>query len=157
MQALEDLTYDKRKEFLTNTNCRENFLVVSFHTEAGIRPAVIASLSHVAHPELPCFLAGQPAKLPVVMPHGAAMAACAQLHQVRYGEKSDGLVTRRDAAVLGSVVVRPTCKLDHAWMVYSTLSDNPSEVDASKVCEALLTLLVEVREKKRQELEPKDE
>lgn len=122
--------------------------VVSFHTEAGITPAVVASLSHVAHAEL-----GPSAKLPVVMPLGAAMAACARLLQVRYGEKSDGLVTRRDAEVPGSVVVRPTRKLDHAWMVYSTLSDNPSEADASQVCEALLTLLVGVAQKKNDECE----
>lgn len=157
MRALEDLTYEKRKEFLTKHQLPRELPVVSFHTEAGITPAVIASLSHVAHAELPSFLAGQPAKLPVVMPLGAAMAACARLLEVRYGEKSDGLVTRRDAEVPGSVVVRPTRKLDHAWMVYSTLSDNPSEADASKVCEALLTLLVEVGENKMQELAAKDE
>ncbi|XP_030535371.1 uncharacterized protein LOC115744376 isoform X1 [Rhodamnia argentea] len=157
MRALEDLTYERRKEFLTKHELPRELPVVSFHTEAGITPAVIASLSHVAHAELPSFSAGQPAKLPVVMPLGAAMAACARLLEVRYGEKSDGLVTRRDAEVPGSVVVRPTRKLDHAWMVYSTLSDNPSEADASKVCEALLTLLVEVGEDKRQEFAAKDE
>jgi len=57
---------------------------------------------------------GESTKLPVVIPLGAAMAACAQLTQVRYGEKSDGLVTCRDAEVPGSVVVRPKRKLDHA-------------------------------------------
>ncbi|KAJ0112962.1 hypothetical protein Patl1_00151 [Pistacia atlantica] len=88
---------------------------------------------------------------------GAAMAACAQLLQVRYGEKGDGLVTCRDAEVPGSIVVRPKRKLDHAWMVYSSLNDDPSEADASQVCEALLTLLVEVGQKKRHELAMKDE
>ncbi|CAN1248719.1 hypothetical protein LINPERPRIM_LOCUS6853 [Linum perenne] len=85
------------------------------------------------------------------------MAACAQLLQVRYGEKSDGLVTRRDAEVPGSIVVRPARKLDHAWMVYSSLNDDPSEADASQVCEALLELLVEVGMKKRHEIERKQE
>ncbi|CAN1248718.1 hypothetical protein LINPERPRIM_LOCUS6853 [Linum perenne] len=70
------------------------------------------------------------------------MAACAQLLQVRYGEKSDGL---------------PARKLDHAWMVYSSLNDDPSEADASQVCEALLELLVEVGMKKRHEIERKQE
>ncbi|KAL0379728.1 UNVERIFIED_CONTAM: hypothetical protein Sangu_0037100 [Sesamum angustifolium] len=105
-------------------------------------PAVLAH-ARVAHAELPMFSplsAGQPTTLPVVIPLGAAMAACAQLLQIRYGEKSDGLVTRRDAEVPGSVVVRPTRKLDHAWMVYSSLDDDPLEANASQVCEALSDL-----------------
>lgn len=154
MQALIDLTYEKRKEFLTKHKLPRELPVVSFHTEAGITPAVVASLSHVAHAELPL---GQPTKLPVVMPLSAAMAACAQLIQARYGEKSDGLVTRCDAEVPGSVVVRPTRKLDHAWMVYSSLKDDPSEADAAQVCEALLTLLVDVGQRKMHELAMKDE
>lgn len=155
LQALEDLTYEKRRDFLTKHHLPSELPVVSLHTEAAITPAVLATLSHVAHAELP--MVGQPTKVPVVMPLGAAMAACAQLLQVRYGEKSDGLVTCCDAEVPGSVVVRPKRKLDHAWMVYSSLKDDPSEADASQVCEALLTLLVEVGQKKRHELAMKEE
>ncbi|KAL4311581.1 hypothetical protein GQ457_01G050430 [Hibiscus cannabinus] len=160
MQALEDLTYMKRKEFLKKHRLPKELPVVSFHTEASITPAVLATLSHIAHAELPLMATlsdGQPARLPVVIPLGAVMAACAQLLQVRYGEKSDGLVARCDAEAPGSVVVRPTRKLDHAWMVYSSLNDDPSEPDAAQVCEALLTLLVEVGQKKRHELSMKDE
>ncbi|XWS35631.1 hypothetical protein CRYUN_Cryun20dG0013400 [Craigia yunnanensis] len=160
MQALEDLTYARRKEFLKKHRLPRELPVVSFHTEASISPAVLATLSHVAHAELPLLAplsAGQPARLPVVMPLGAVMAACAQLLQVRYGEKSDGLVARCDAEAPGSVVVRPKRKLDHAWMVYSSLKDDPSEADATHVCEALLTLLVEVGQRKRHELSMKDE
>ncbi|KAH0980658.1 hypothetical protein GBA52_007835 [Prunus armeniaca] len=151
LQALEDLTYEKRREFLKKHPLPKELPVVSFHTEAAISPAVLATLSHVAHAELPMVAplsTGQLAKLPVVIPLGAAMAACAQLLQVRYGKKSDGLVTCCDAEVPGSIVVRPKRKLDHAWMVYSSLTDDPSEADASQVCEALLTLLVEVGKKK---------
>jgi hypothetical protein len=160
MQALEDLTYERRKEFLTKHQLPSELPVVSFHTEAGITPAVLATLSHVAHAELPLMAplsAGELPKLPVVIPLGAAMAACAQLLQIRYGEKSDGLVTCRDAEVPGSTVVRPKCKLDHAWMVYSSLNGDPSDWDASQVCEALLTLLVEVGQRKRHEFAMKDE
>ncbi|OWM81948.1 hypothetical protein CDL15_Pgr027146 [Punica granatum] len=126
MQALIDLTYEKQKEFLSKHQLPRELPVLSFHTEAGISPAVVASLSHVAHAELPL---GQPTKLPVVIPLGAAMAACAQ----------------------------PTRKLDHAWMVYSSLNDDPSKADASQVGEALLTSLVDVGQKKMQELSGKDE
>ncbi|KAK2998274.1 hypothetical protein RJ639_023101 [Escallonia herrerae] len=160
MQALEDLTYERRKEFLRRYHLPKELPVVSLHTEASISPAVLATLSHVAHAELPILSplsAGQAATLPVVMPLGAAMAACAQLLQIRYGEKSDGLVTCRDAEVPGSVVVRPKRKLDHAWMVYSSLNDDPSEADASQVCEALLALVMEVGHKRRHELAQKDE
>lgn len=158
MRALEDLTYERRREFLQKHHLPDEVPVVSFRTEAGISPAVLATLSHVAHAELPMVAsAGESTKLPVVMPLGAAMAACAQLLQVRYGEKSDGLVACRDAEVPGSVVVRPKRKLDHAWMVYSSLNDDLTEGDASQVCEALLTLLVEIGQKKRHELAMKDE
>ncbi|XP_058221675.1 uncharacterized protein LOC131331775 isoform X1 [Rhododendron vialii] len=151
IQSLEDLTYEKRKEFLRKNHLPRELPVVSCHTEASISPAVLATLSRVAHAELPTLSAGSPAKLPVIIPLGAAMAACAQLLQVRYGEKSDGLVTCRDAEVPGSVVVRPKRKLDHGWMVYSPLNDDPSEVDASQFCEALLSLLVEVGQKRSHE------
>ncbi|KAK9002334.1 hypothetical protein V6N11_025018 [Hibiscus sabdariffa] len=160
MQALEDLTYARRKEFLKKHPLPKELPVVSFHTEAGITPAVLATLSHIAHAELPLMATlsdGQPARLPVVIPLGAVMAACAQLLQVRYGQKSDGVVARCDAEAPGSVAVRPNRKLDHAWMVYSSLNDDPSEPNAAQVCEALLTLLVEVGQKKRRELSMKYE
>nr|GEU77658.1 ribonuclease H-like domain-containing protein [Tanacetum cinerariifolium] len=64
--------------------------------------------------------------------------------QLRYGEKSDGLVTCRDAEIPGSVVVRPNQTLDHAWMVYSSWNKNQAGADASETCEALLTMLVEL-------------
>ncbi|KAM7276504.1 hypothetical protein ACFE04_018370 [Oxalis oulophora] len=152
IRALEDLTYEKRKDFLSEHQLPTELPIISFHTEASVSPAVLATLSRVAHAELPLVapLSSEPAtKLPVVMPLGAAMAASAQLLQMRYGEKSDGLVTCRDAEVPGSIVVRPTRKFDHAWMVYSALNDDPMEADASQVCEALLTLLVEVGQKKK--------
>ncbi|KAL5718208.1 hypothetical protein ACHQM5_011137 [Ranunculus cassubicifolius] len=157
MQALEDLTYERRKEFLKKYQLPTDLPVVSFHTEAGLAPGVLATFSHVAHAELPPLAAGQSTKLPVVMPLAAAMAACAQLLQVRYGEKSDGLVTCRDAEVPGSIVVRPKRKLDHAWMVYSSKDDDPREADASQVCEALLMLLVEIGQKKKHIVSVKEE
>ncbi|KAL9234358.1 hypothetical protein vseg_009238 [Gypsophila vaccaria] len=152
LQALEDLTYDRRREFLKKNPLPKELPVVSFHTQAKISPTVLATLSHVAHAEL-----GQTAKLPVMMPLGAAMATCAQLLQIRYGQKSDGLVTCCDAEVPGSVVVRPERKLDHAWMVYSSVNDDTSEANAPQVCEALLQLLMEIEQRKKHELGVKDE
>lgn len=130
----------------------EGIPVVSFHSEASIAPSVLATMTHIAHAELPWLpfpnmgneeLDSYGRQVPVVIPLSAAMAVCALHLQLRYGEKSDGLVTCRDAEVPGSVVVRPEQKLDHAWMVYSR-KKNPSEPDACEMCEALLTLLVEL-------------
>ncbi|XP_024975008.1 uncharacterized protein LOC112513099 [Cynara cardunculus var. scolymus] len=159
LQALEDLTYERRKEFLMKHHLPKDLPVVSFHTEANISPAVLATLSRVAHAELPTFATNLSANavLPVVIPLGATLAACAQLLQTRYGEKSDGLVTCRDAEVPGSVVVHPKRKLDHAWMVYSSMNDDPLEPDASQVCEALLTLVMEVGLRKKHYLSIKEE
>lgn len=158
LQALEDLTYERRKEFLRRHPLPQDVPIVSFHTEASITPSVLTALSHVAHLELPIAGDGNSTRIPVVMPLSAAMAACSQLLVARYGEKSDGLVTRKDAEVPGSVAVRPERKLDHAWMVYSSLKEESGDqADTSQVCEALLTLLVEVAQKRRHEMTMKDE
>ncbi|KAL6221088.1 hypothetical protein ACLB2K_008840 [Fragaria x ananassa] len=157
IRALEDLTYDKRKEFIMKYKLpAEKIPLISFHSEASIAPGVLATMTHIAHAEVPWLplakfgneesdnIVQASHQLPVVIPLSAAMAVCALHLQLRYGEKSDGLVTCRDAEVPGSVVVKPDRKLDHAWMVYSSRKKNASEADASEMCEALLTLLVEL-------------
>uniref|UniRef100_A0A0A9DIJ0 GPI inositol-deacylase n=1 Tax=Arundo donax TaxID=35708 RepID=A0A0A9DIJ0_ARUDO len=165
MRALEDLTYDKRKDFISKHKLPVDELpIISFHTEASTAPTVLATLTRVAQAELlPClplprffFSASEfvesmlaSLKVPVVAPVSAAMAVIALHLRLRYGERSDGLVTRRDAEVPGSVVVRPDRRLDHAWMVYSTLRKGSAEADASEMCEALLAMLVEIGRKKK--------
>nr|CAB3459137.1 unnamed protein product [Digitaria exilis] len=76
LQALEDLTYEKRKEFLQQHPLPLEVPIVSFHTEASITPSVLAVFSHVAHLELPIAADGNSTRIPVVMPLSAAMAAC---------------------------------------------------------------------------------
>ncbi|KAL7137627.1 hypothetical protein ABFS83_10G106200 [Erythranthe nasuta] len=152
IRALEDLTYEKRKEFVRNHKVPDNIPIISFHSEASVAPAVISTMSHIAHAELPWLphMIGSTEdaiarNVPVIVPVSAAMAVCALHLQLRYGEKSDGLVTCRDAEVPGSVVVRPDRKLDHSWMVYSSWNKDPThEHDACEMCEALLTMLVEL-------------
>lgn len=165
MRALEDLTYDKRKDFISRHRLPVDELpIISFHTEASTAPTVLATLTRIAQAELLPLLAVAPLprflseyaesllaslKLPVVMPVSAAMAVTALHLRLRYGESSDGLVTRRDAEVPGSVVVRPERRLDHAWLVFSTRSRRRAEADATQVCEALLAMLVEIGGKRR--------
>ncbi|CAD6271248.1 unnamed protein product [Miscanthus lutarioriparius] len=164
IRALEDLTYAKRKDFISKHKLPIDELpIISFHTEASTAPTVLASLTRVAQAELlpwlplPRFFLSTSdfvesmlasLKVPVVAPVSAAMAVTALHLRLRYGERSDGLVTRRDAEVPGSVVLRPERRLDHAWMVYSTLKMGSAEADASEMCEALLAMLVEIGKKK---------
>lgn len=157
-RALEDLTYEKRKEFILNHKLPEEIPLISFHSEANIAPGVLATMTQIAHAELPWLpfpnLCGESTddcvqvspRVPIVIPISAAMAICALHLKLRYGEKSDGVVTCRDAEVPGSVVIRPDRKLDHAWMVYSSWKKNPTEPDCCEMCEAILTLLVELGE-----------
>uniref|UniRef100_A0A7N0UEZ7 Uncharacterized protein n=1 Tax=Kalanchoe fedtschenkoi TaxID=63787 RepID=A0A7N0UEZ7_KALFE len=131
IRALEDLTYERRREFIMKYKLPESVPLISFHSEASMAPGVLATLTQIAHAELPWIpfpsfgnddtddSTQAVRKVPVVMPVSAAMAVCALHLQLRYGAKSDGLVTCCDAEVPGSVVVRPDKKLDHAWMVYS--------------------------------------
>ncbi|GJN15184.1 hypothetical protein PR202_gb02078 [Eleusine coracana subsp. coracana] len=165
IRALEDLTYDKRKDFISKHKLPVNELpIISFHTEASTAPVVLATLTHIVHAEilpwlpLPRFFLSASEyvesmlaslKIPVVAPVSAAMALTALHLRLRYAERSDGLVTRRDAEVPGSVVVRPERRLNHAWMVYSTLRKGSAEADASEMCEALLAMLVEIGMKKK--------
>ncbi|KAL8129677.1 hypothetical protein V2J09_018832 [Rumex salicifolius] len=167
LRALEDLTYDKRREFILRHKLPQQLPLISFHSEASIGPSVLASMTQIAHAELPSlplptFLFGRASDdqvqaariLPVIIPISAAMAICALLLLLRYGEKSDGLVTSRDAEVPGSVVVRPDRKLNHAWMVYSAWNKKtPLDSDCSEMCEAILTMLVEIGEEKKMKKE----
>lgn len=158
IHALDDLTYDKRRAFLGKHPLPPGFPTVSFHTEVSIAPEVLSTMSYIAHAELPWLplptIDGvdlhEPVsanKLNVIAPLAAAMALSAFHLELRYGEKSDGLVVRKDAEIPGSVVVRPDRKMDHAWMVYSQSRKDKCS-NASQMCEALLTLLLEVNQEK---------
>ncbi|KAE8654664.1 Exostosin family protein [Hibiscus syriacus] len=162
MRALEDLTYEKRKEFVMKHKLPEGIPLISFSSEAMVAPGVLATLTQIAHAEVPRLpflkfgssefdnVSGLRHHVPIVIPVSAAMAVCALHLLLRYGEKSDGLVTCRDAEVPGSVVVRPEQKLDHSWMVYSSKKKNPDDPGPTEMCEALLTLLVELGKRKQE-------
>jgi hypothetical protein len=107
MRALEDLTYDK--DFISKHKLLVNELpIISFHTEASAAPMVLATLTCVAHAKLlpwlplPRFLSASE----YVESMLASLKVTALHLRLRSGERSDGLVTRRDAEVPGLVVVR---------------------------------------------------
>jgi hypothetical protein len=145
------LTYEKRRQFLAKYSYPPDLPTICFHTEASRSPGWLATMSHIAHADLPWLSGGtsrsseEPVagiKLPVAVPLAAVMAMFALHLEIRYSEKSDGLVTRKDAEVPGSIVVKPEKKLDHGWMVYSPARKDPLEPDAAQMCEAVLTLLL---------------
>lgn len=151
IQALEDLTYEKRRQFLAKYSYPPDLPTICFHTEASRSPGWVATMSHIAHADLPWLSGGtsrsseEPVagiKLPVAVPLAAVMAMFALHLEIRYSEKSDGLVMRKDAEVPGSIVVKPEKKLDHGWMVYSPARKDPLEPDAAQMCEAVLALLL---------------
>lgn len=53
MRALEDLTYEKRKEFTMKHKLPLEIPLISFHSEASITPSVLATMTHIAHAEVP--------------------------------------------------------------------------------------------------------
>lgn len=145
IRSLEDLTYEKRKVFIRKHKLPKTIPIISFNSEASGAPGVLSTVSLIAYAELlrlplPCYNV----EVPVVAPLSAFMALCSLHLKLRYGEKSDGLVTCRDAEVPGSVVIRPDRKLDHAWMVYTSWTRNLSGPNSSEMCEAILTQLVEL-------------
>ncbi|GLJ12066.1 hypothetical protein SUGI_0183220 [Cryptomeria japonica] len=151
MSALEDLTYSKRKQFLSQYALPVDLPVISFHTEASTDAQALATLSHITHIEFPSFvgprsslMSNQSVKVPIVAPLATVMAAFASYLNLRYGEKSDGMVARRDAEVPGSLVVKPNRKLDHIWMSIPSSTFDISEPNAPQMCVALLALLVEI-------------
>jgi hypothetical protein len=91
MRALDDLTYEKRKDFISKHRLPFDKLpIISFHTEASSAPGVLATMSHIAHAELPwlplphfltqyddSYFLSNTAKVPVVIPLSAAMAVSA--------------------------------------------------------------------------------
>eukprot|EP00897_Mesotaenium_endlicherianum_P002673 jgi/Mesen1/2433/ME000157S01573 len=152
IRSLEDLTYARRREFLAQHPIPSGIPVVCFHSEASRAPAVISSLSHIHQAEIPWgnaqgggndLDAASNKSIPVAAPLAAVLALVALQLELRYGEKSDGLVARKDAEIPGSIAVRPERKLDHAFMVFAPSKKNPKDVDAAQICEALITLLLE--------------
>ncbi|TQD97814.1 hypothetical protein C1H46_016594 [Malus baccata] len=79
-------------------------------------------------------------------PYGGSSSIATDI--LREGQLGDYVKLRK----LMQIVICQVIKL-----LYSSLSDNPSEADASQVCEALLALLVKAGQNKRRDNGTKDE
>ncbi|KAM7274083.1 hypothetical protein ACFE04_028747 [Oxalis oulophora] len=97
-RALEDLTYDRRKEFIMKHKLPDNIPFTSFHSEANISASGPPPGSHGS-------------------PFFCGNGCMRSLPTTQIGRKINRLVTCRDAEIPGSVIVRPEQKLDHAWML----------------------------------------
>ncbi|KAJ0970576.1 hypothetical protein J5N97_018535 [Dioscorea zingiberensis] len=147
LSAIEDLTYEKRREFLRSYPLPREIPVVSFHTETKINMSILTKFYEVANVKFSITATAgvkNSSKISVPWPLSSMLAVMAALLKLRYGEKSDGLVTRKDAEAPGSVVVRPQRNLDHEWMVLPSLNEDRKEANNCQVIEALFTLLIEV-------------
>ncbi|CAM8878954.1 unnamed protein product [Rhodiola kirilowii] len=103
IRALENLTYERLREFIMKNKLPESIPLISFHSEASIARGVLATLTQIAHAELPWLpfpsfgneevddSTQAIRKVPVVMPVSAAMVVCALHLQLRYGEKKKKL------------------------------------------------------------------
>ncbi|KAL9253643.1 hypothetical protein AKJ16_DCAP09691, partial [Drosera capensis] len=140
LRSIEDLTYEKRKEFVLKHKLPDQIPLISFNSEANTALGVLWTMNHIAHAEL------------------------SWLPQLRFmGEaSSDGNddVVSRSARVVPVMLPWPsrlfTCcsdtekratpdwKFDHGWMVYSSRKKNCDEPDAAEMCEAILTMLIEL-------------
>eukprot|EP00270_Netrium_digitus_P004358 TRINITY_DN1540_c0_g1_i1.p1 TRINITY_DN1540_c0_g1~~TRINITY_DN1540_c0_g1_i1.p1 ORF type:complete len:439 (+),score=106.54 TRINITY_DN1540_c0_g1_i1:103-1317(+) len=156
IDCLVDLTYAKRREFLASHPLPACVPAISFHSEASKDTSIIGALSTIAHAEVPWLPTAEAESsiaagtnmsgpnLSVAVPVAAAMGLSALQLEMRYGEASDGLVARCDAEVPGSIVVRPSQRLDHGFMVFPPTHPLPKNVpSAPHICEALATLLLE--------------
>ncbi|CAI5930997.1 unnamed protein product [Closterium sp. NIES-64] len=123
IRCLEDLTYTRRHAFLSHHPLPPSIPCLSFHTNASRAPAVIVSLSTITHTEIP-WLARTSQKLALAFPLSAALAALSLYLENRYGAESDGLVTRADAEVPGSIVVRARRQMDHGFMVFPSMGQS---------------------------------
>lgn len=96
------------------------------------------------------FLSGR-LEVPLEIQLGKQLAMMAKYILSNYpGEESDGLVTRRDAEVPGSVVVKFRGDLAHTLVIPEAFppdhsTDGPEPLNASFVCQACIILLLSTR------------
>ncbi|KAM0935561.1 putative GPI inositol-deacylase PGAP1, alpha/Beta hydrolase [Dioscorea sansibarensis] len=155
LRAIEDLTYKNRREFLASNPLPKQLPVVSFHTQTKIDLNTLKKFYEVAKVEF-SFTAPAEVKstgnsnVSGLWPLSTGLAVLAGMLERRYGEKSDGLVTRKDAEAPGSLVVRCVRNLDHCWIVLncSNHDQDGKEANNSQVCEALFTLVIELAQMK---------
>ena len=145
---MKDLTYKNRREFLEEYPMPSEVPTLCLHS--NFPPDSRARfIKYVLKENL---LSGQ-VVVPLHMQLGKQLALMSHYILSRYpGVESDGLVTRNDAEVPGSVVVKFREDLSHALVIPEFIppvqkSDElaPSSVNASLVCQACVMLLLTTR------------
>ncbi|CAN6697834.1 unnamed protein product [Malus baccata var. baccata] len=90
-------------------------------------------------------------------PYGGSSSIATDI--LREGQLGDYVKLRKLMQIVICQVIKISCLCYCIFfqLLYSSLSDNPSEADASQVCEALLALLVKAGQNKRRDNGTKDE
>ncbi|KAH7687601.1 GPI inositol-deacylase PGAP1-like protein [Dioscorea alata] len=150
LRAIEDLTYKKRREFLEENPLPKQLPVVSFHTQTKINHHTLKKFYEVAKVEFSSNTTSNDSNASELWSISSGLAVLATVLQLRYGVKSDGLVTREDAEAPGSIVVRYGRNLDHCWIVGNCSNDvqDSGKANNSQVCEALFALVIEMAQMK---------
>lgn len=148
VDAIRDLTYKNRRAFLEEYPLPSDVPTLCFHS--NFPPDSIQRFKKYMLKEN--FLRGRLA-VPLEMQLGKQLALMSKYILSRYpGVESDGLVTRKDAEVPGSVVVRFKEDLAHTLVipevfpaVQKSEENSPLPLNASYVCQACVMLLLTTR------------
>lgn len=101
-----------------------DFLIICFYIEVSCFLGWVVMMFYIVYVDFVVSV-----KFLVVVFLVVVMVICVFYVEIRYGEKSDGFVIRRDVEVLGLIVVRLEKKLDYGWMVYIFVSKDCLELD----------------------------
>ncbi|KAG0602627.1 hypothetical protein M758_10G028400 [Ceratodon purpureus] len=154
VDAVKDLTYKNRRAFLEEYPLPSDVPTLCFHS--NFPPDSITRFKKymlkenlVAHSN---FLSGR-VELPLEMMLGKQLALMSRYILSRYpGVESDGMVTRKDAEVPGSVVVKFREELAHTLVIPEVFpavqkpdEPTPPFLNSSLVCQACIMVLLTTR------------
>lgn len=148
VDAVRDLTYKNRRDFLKEYPMPRDVPILCLHS--NFPPDSKARFKKYMLKEN--FLNGR-LEVPLEMQLGKQMAYMSKYILSRYpGAESDGLVTRKDAVVPGSVVVEFKEDLGHTLVIPEVIHDSqnseevpPPPLNASLVCHACVMVLLSTR------------
>ena len=147
VDAFKDLTYKNRHAFLEEYPLPRDVPTLCFHS--NFPPDSKTRFKKYVMKEN--FLNGM-LEVPLEMQLGRQLSVTSKYVLSKYpGEESDGLITRKDAEVPGSVVVKYREDLAHTLVIPEKAPPDqstdvgPDHLDARHVCQACVLLLLATR------------
>jgi hypothetical protein len=146
VDAVKDLTYKKRREFMEEYPLPRDVPTLCFHSNFPYD----SQTRFKKYLMKESFWKGR-LEVPLEIQLGRQLALMSKHIWTKYpGVESDGLVTRKDAEVPGSVVVKYRGDLAHTLVIPEASPpnhsiDGPEPLDARHVCQACVILLLTTR------------